>query len=139
MRKLCMVIAAALLAGPLLTAPAVAQDRHERHDDRRGHGDGDRGWRDRDVLRFRDNDFGRWRDGRWFEGRHGGRIGWWWIVGGAWYFYPQPIYPYPDPFLPPVIAGPPPGAPVYYFCPRPRGYYPYIAVCPTGWRAVPAG
>ena len=24
-----------------------------------------------------------------------GRFGWWWDVDGAWYFYEQPVYPYP--------------------------------------------
>jgi hypothetical protein len=24
-----------------------------------------------------------------------GRYGWWWDVDGAWYFYEQPVYPYP--------------------------------------------
>jgi hypothetical protein len=26
---------------------------------------------------------------------HDGRYGWWWDVDGAWYFYEEPIYPYP--------------------------------------------
>jgi hypothetical protein len=24
-------------------------------------------------------------------------MGWWWVIGPAWYLYPAPIYPYPDP------------------------------------------
>jgi hypothetical protein len=26
-------------------------------------------------------------------------MGWWWVIGPAWYLYPAPIYPYPDPDL----------------------------------------
>ena len=39
-------------------------------------------------------------------------MGWWWVVGGVWYFYPSPVYPYPSPWEPPpvVIASPPAGA-----------------------------
>jgi hypothetical protein len=33
-----------------------------------------------------------WRDGHWRKGR----IGWWWVVGGIWYFYPEPIDGPPD-------------------------------------------
>jgi hypothetical protein len=29
-----------------------------------------------------------WRDGRWHHAMHDGRDGWWWDVGGFWYFYP---------------------------------------------------
>jgi hypothetical protein len=40
---------------------------------------------------------------------------------GAWYFYPSPIYPYPDPYEPPVslAAAPstvPPAAPLPRSC-----------------------
>jgi hypothetical protein len=30
-----------------------------------------------------------WEGGRWRHERHNGRMGWWWDVGGVWYFYPQ--------------------------------------------------
>jgi hypothetical protein len=36
-----------------------------------------------------------WDRGAWRHEVRNGRYGWWWDVGGAWYFYPQPIYPYP--------------------------------------------
>ena len=72
-----------------------------------------------------------------------GRLGWWWIVGGAWYFYPAPVYPYPDPYIPPAVVTPalPPSLtqspPQYwYYCPSAKGYYPYVADCPEGWRPV---
>ena len=32
-----------------------------------------------------------WEGGRWRHEMHNGRLGWWWDVGGAWYFYPQPM------------------------------------------------
>lgn len=32
-----------------------------------------------------------WEGGRWHHEIHNGRDGWWWDVGGAWYFYPQPM------------------------------------------------
>jgi hypothetical protein len=32
-----------------------------------------------------------WGGGRWHHEIHNGRDGWWWDVGGAWYFYPQPM------------------------------------------------
>ena len=108
-----------------------------------GHGGGHHaapGWRDHDIHRFHEHDLGRWQGGRWYHGRHGAHDGWWWIVGGVWYFYPRPIYPYPSPYQPPIIVAPPPPAPppVYYYCDDPPGYYPYVATCRQPWRAVPA-
>jgi hypothetical protein len=32
-----------------------------------------------------------WGGGRWRHEIHNGRDGWWWDVGGVWYFYPQPM------------------------------------------------
>jgi hypothetical protein len=70
-----------------------------------------------------------------------------WHGGGSWYLYPSPVYPYPDPWLPPayVLANPPavavpPGPPVqyWYYCEAGRTYYPYVATCPSGWQQVPA-
>jgi hypothetical protein len=56
----------------------------------------------------------------------------------VWFLYPQPVYPYPDPYLPPgIIPAGPPGS-FYYYCPAPPGYFPYQYYCPTGWQAVPA-
>jgi hypothetical protein len=73
-----------------------------------------------------------WEGGRWRHEIHNGRDGWWWDVGGVWYFYPQPMEGPPayvsdvefaddaaGPDGPPVAAGypaqpagypPPPGA-----------------------------
>ena len=67
-----------------------------------------------------------WQGGHWRHEIHDGRDGWWWDVGGAWYFYPQQMDGPPayvsdveavddaaGPDGPPVAAGyapPPPGA-----------------------------
>jgi hypothetical protein len=37
-----------------------------------------------------------WKQGRWHHETRNGRYGWWWDVGGAWYFYSQPIEGPPD-------------------------------------------
>jgi hypothetical protein len=37
-----------------------------------------------------------WSDGRWHHTTRNGRDGWWWDVGGFWYFYPQQIEGPPD-------------------------------------------
>ncbi|MDD5176643.1 MAG: hypothetical protein PHQ05_09505 [Sterolibacterium sp.] len=93
-----------------------------------------------EIHRFHEHDLGLWRGGRWQHGRHDGRLGWWWIVGGAWYFYPSVVYPYPDPYQPSVVTvAPSEVAPQYwYYCSNPAGYYPYVAQCSTGWQRVPA-
>jgi hypothetical protein len=69
-----------------------------------------------------------WEGGRWRHEIHNGRDGWWWDVGGAWYFYPQPMEG-PPAYVsdvevmddaggpdgpPPVEAGYPPPPPVAY-------------------------
>ena len=117
-----------LMAGVTLTAtalsPALADERRHGHD---------RGLRGHDIRRFHDRDFGRWQHGRWFEGRHRERSGWWWIVGPTWYYYPAPIYPYPDPYVPPAVA---PTSGVWYYCRPLRAYYPYVPSCPTPWQVV---
>ncbi|HXY98836.1 MAG TPA: hypothetical protein VEI03_02465 [Stellaceae bacterium] len=119
-RRIALAVAAALALGA--ASPALAQ----RHDG---------GWHDRDIHRFNERDVGRWRGGHWIHSWHGGRFGWWWIVGPDWYYYPRTIYPYPDPFVPPYAV---PGAPAWYFCPPAQTYYPYVASCPAPWQMVPA-
>lgn len=116
----------------------------------------DRVWRG-DIRHFERHDAHQWRSGAWRHGSHSGRFGWWWVTGGIWYFYPQPVYPYPDPYRPPlVVAETTPAPPVvvqvpapvpapaqpavqfWYYCDAAQGYYPYIASCPSGWKTVPA-
>ncbi|HZV54140.1 MAG TPA: hypothetical protein VFF82_04300 [Rhodocyclaceae bacterium] len=99
----------------------------------------DRHWHGGDIHRFHQHDMQRWQGGSWHHGDHLGRLGWWWVVAGAWYFYPQPVYPYPDPYTPPVVTVPAPAVGQYwYYCDAARTYYPYVATCPSGWRQVPA-
>lgn len=147
---------AGIMVGALLVSSitALADDREgfrdgNREGFRRGH------WEGREIHRFGDRDLYIWREGRWHHGRHDGRLGWWWIAAGVWYFYPRPVYPYPDPYTPPVVvinqqpaAVVPPPSPVqiqpqqaaqlWYYCDSARGYYPYVPNCAEGWRAVPA-
>jgi len=88
-----------------------------------------------DIHRFHDRDLPRWRSGRWSHGVHEGRSGWWWVVGSTWYFYLNPVYPYPDPYTPSgyaVVTE----TPVYYYCPNPSGYYPYVSYCHGGWQKL---
>ena len=148
MRK--QIVLGLMLTAPLLAQPVLADEHHDRgrHFE---HGDHWRG----DIRVFHERDFARWRGGAWHHGRHDGRLGWWWIVGGIWYFYPTPVYPYPDPYQPPVVmveqpqavvvpapvAPPAPAAaPQYwYYCQNPQGYYPYVSQCASPWQKVPAG
>jgi hypothetical protein len=99
--------------------------------------------------------FEHWNDGYWHHGYYHGRLGWWWVAGGAWYWYSTPVYPYPVQDAPPVVvtapvvvapavpapveetASPPP-AQVWYYCKAAKQYYPYISECPGGWKTVPA-
>lgn len=91
-----------------------------------------------DIGRFQEHDVRVWRSGRWHHGPHHGRHGWWWVVGGAWYFYPAPVYPYPDPYVPGFVEAPPDDTDYWYYCPYWGQYYPYVATCPGGWQAVAA-
>jgi hypothetical protein len=110
-------------------------------------------WRG-DIRHFDNRDAHRWASGHWYHGNHDGRVGWWWVLGAAtvgtamWYAYNAPVYPYPDPYVPPavIVAPPPASAPilqpappaVWYYCGSSRQYYPYVGVCPEGWKTVPA-
>ena len=102
-------------------------------------------WRG-DITRFHEHDWGVWRGGHWAHQRHDGRLGWWWVAGDTWYFYPSPVYPYPSPWEPPptlLVAPPsavlpPPPTPYWYLCEASNAYYPYVATCPGGWKQVPA-
>jgi hypothetical protein len=125
MKKFLSVLLLAGLMVPALAQPGRADAYHR---DQRWGGD---------IHHFKDRDYHYWRAGHWWHGNHGGRGGWWWIVGPSWYFYPQPVYPAPNPFIPPlVVAANPPGHFLYY-CRHPGGYYPYVPECFSTWNAVP--
>lgn len=142
------------LASLLLLAPALvllAQPAIADRDGRDRHGGG---------PRFERHEPAHWREGHWRHGVHGGRIGWWWVTGGLWNFYSAPIYPFPDPYGPPVVVQqaaptvmiqqPPPdvvpptgqSAPqsvqYWYYCPTSQAYYPYVGTCSVDWQLVPA-
>jgi hypothetical protein len=150
---LCATALAVAMAAVTLALPARADEhRGGGHEEGRFHGpersyEGGH-WRG-GIERFHEHDYHVWRGGYWAHDYHGGRYGWWWIASGLWYYYPAPIYPYPDPYVPPVVVAPPvaaapapaPAAPppqYWYYCDSAGGYYPYVPACPSGWRAVPA-
>jgi hypothetical protein len=70
------------------------------------------------------------------------------VVPAPWYYAPPPVYYAPPPVVyapPPVYVAPSqpayvsqPSAQNWYYCDNPRGYYPYVASCGSGWRQVPA-
>lgn len=78
-----------------------------------------------------DFDLGNWQGGGWRHENHGGRFGWWWVVGPDWYFFDEPVYPYPDLYTP---LGEPIGW--WYWCDAYNEYYPYVTYCPVEWEAV---
>ena len=129
------------------------EHEHEHHEHHEFH--------ERHVHLFDPLEFAIWAGGTWVEGWYNGQYGWWWVSGGRRYYYPRPIYPYPPevsevwvpetvviqqapvaaPPPPPPVSGyapPPPQAGLWYYCDNPPGYYPYVQVCPTPFRPVPA-
>jgi hypothetical protein len=124
-----LVVVLVVLCGTLGAARSWADDRGRREEDRHG-----------DIHRFRDQDLRQWHGGHWIHDRHAGRLGWWWVVGGVWYLYPAPVYPYPDPYVPPTVAQPAQPTSVstqyWYYCAPARAYYPYVTSCSEGWMQV---
>ncbi|HEY2035268.1 MAG TPA: hypothetical protein VGH02_16420 [Rhizomicrobium sp.] len=107
--------------------------------------------RDHNVSHFSAQDRDTWQHGHWQHGRHHGRNGWWWNSGGTWFFYDQPVYPYPGYVSDDYYAddyygdddgyavqgyGPGDGGYAWYYCNNPAGYYPYVKSCRGPWRAV---
>ncbi|HET7198364.1 MAG TPA: DUF6515 family protein [Burkholderiales bacterium] len=73
--------------------------------------------------------------------------------GGVPYYYADDIYyvqqptgyevvaPPPDPAqaaAPGAGAPPAPASGTWYYCDSAKSYYPYVALCPEGWKSVPA-
>lgn len=147
--KRLSIAAALACAASLCSVPAQAQREHSRGHPHAGggqpHARGGHQWGG-DIGRFHQHDWGTWRGGHWSHARHGGRLGWWWVVGPSWYYYSAPIYPYPNPWepaevivVPPANTAPPlPPTQYWYYCESSQTYYPYAANCPGGWKQVPA-
>jgi hypothetical protein len=59
-------------------------------------------------------------------------------LGPFWGPYPAPVVVSPPVVVPPApsVVVPPPPPTFWYYCENPRGYYPYVSQCPSGWRAV---
>ena len=149
-----------MVAGILIANPAATCFAEEREHPFEEHGHHE--FREHDIRRFDRHEHGLWRGGVWRHEWHNGRSGWWWMVGGVWYFYDRPFYPYPlivsgtafaDPIVtmppaPTVVApgapiviqqaAPPPQIPMWYYCDSPAGYFPYIPNCDRPFRPVPA-
>jgi hypothetical protein len=164
-----MFLAAALVALSL-AVPARADEHFdrehhgERHDEHHAYHD----FHGHDFRHFSPFELELWRRGGWVHDWYGGRYGWWWVADGYWYWYPEPVYPYPTyvpPAPPPVVvvapgAPPPPPPPppavvvqppppppppagqaapqFWYYCDETRAYYPYVSSCNAPWRQVPA-
>lgn len=160
-KKIIEVIGSTLTAVLLVTSvatPAFAEREGGRDGDRHNHHQRPQKIQEEsvfhggDIRHFDEHDFGIWRGGAWRQASHDGQFGWWWVIGGLWYSYPQPVYPYPDPYAPPVVVTQPAptvaNQPVvvapaaasnsWYYCASTQGYYPYTASCPEGWETVPA-
>jgi hypothetical protein len=106
-----------------------------------GHG-GFHDFRGRDFAHFSPQERAMWQGGSWHHEWHHGHFGWWWGVGGAFYFYADPIYPYPtdvsDDVSDESAAPMPVYAPGYwYFCSASGVYYPYVQTCAVPWTPVP--
>ena len=154
-----------ILTGLALLAvlPSVALADARGHGSRVGHvghvGHVGPAWHG-NIRSFGHHDINIWRGGGWRHTNYGSRLGWWWVVGGSYYLYQQPIYPYPDPYQPSVVyvepqsqvvvapqapqvyapqqAAPQTSAQYWHFCDASQTYYPYVATCEGGWRTVPA-
>lgn len=127
------------LAASLATVaaqPAAAQHRH--------HG----GWHGGITLSHhhdRHARHGGWRKHHHHHHHHGRGHSWTWVAGSMPYYYPAPVYTYPNQWEPATItlepaavpASPPPTQ-YWYYCDASSAYYPHVQSCPDGWRAVPA-
>jgi hypothetical protein len=104
------------------------------HTDRGGHGD-----RGHKGHGFRGHHHRHHHHHHRFHHRHRGpRVGIGIGLGLGTFWGPDwPYYAYP-----PVVVAPPPvvvqpSPPHYwYYCDSAKAYYPYVAQCPSGWRAV---
>lgn len=81
---------------------------------------------------------GGWHD--WDDDWYGGELGFGYqtypYMSGGYYPATTDIYVESDPA--PVMVQQQKTAPVWYYCKSPKGYYPYVPACPSGWVIVPA-
>jgi|WetSurMetagenome_2_1015567.scaffolds.fasta_scaffold282375_2 hypothetical protein len=149
MKKTFFVIFAVLIMFSVNTLPGFADraGNDRKSGDYRGSG------HDRDGH-YRGS--GDYRGSGYYHGprySYGGSI---WIGPGwldPWWGYPYysyPYYPYPYYPEPPVVTQEQPQVYVepapqqeeesyWYYCPKSKGYYPYVKKCPEGWlRVVPS-
>jgi len=80
-------------------------------------------------------------DGHYHDAHVGVYFGWPRYYDGWPYLYYYPgYYPYSDYWAYPsgTIAVVPWSPQDWYYCDNPQGYYPFVAVCTSGWHAVPA-
>jgi hypothetical protein len=78
-----------------------------------------------------------WRDGHWRHTARKGRLGWWWVVGGVWYFYPEPIDGPPDYVSDVAVADEtPPAQPPQSKKPPQTFYYSPGSLAGTGYPTV---
>jgi hypothetical protein len=128
----------------LVVSPSATAQRMQASQDRGGHHfnrvPGNK------ISGFRHRHGGPLRNGGHFiHGHHHGQFGWWWVDGGLWYPYLEPVYPYATPYAysdePPVaMASPPPeigpATQSFLFCDALNAYYPNVKACPGEWRQV---
>ena len=84
-------------------------------------------------------------------GWHGHYRGWGWgpgiywggpvVVGSPWYpygYYPQPptVVQQAPVYVEPQQQKEEEAANYWYYCENPKGYYPYVDRCPSGWMMV---
>ncbi len=106
---------------------------HEVHSTFRGH----------DFNHFTSQERETWRHGNWRHSWHNGHFGWWWFCDGFWFFYLEPIYPYPtyvgsDYYYDnnDYYDGGYGSDYYWYWCDDPEGYYPYVQECNDDWQPV---
>jgi hypothetical protein len=105
----------------------------------------------RNVRYFNDREWHDWRGGYWHNEYYDGRFGWWFDVGGVYYPYAAPIFPFPLVVAPlvyedvPAEPPPPPGfvplpalPQAAYHCSDPSGFYPALQSCGSGWTVLVA-
>jgi hypothetical protein len=143
MRKLGIILGAAILSMAVAASPALADG---------GHGGGGGGWHGGGGGGWHGGGGhdGHWHGGGWHGGVYFG-VGPYWGWGPGWwgypyaygypypYAYPAPAYVAPAPYAYPAAPAPTaPAASVWYYCESSRAYYPYVQSCQEGWRQVPA-